>query len=451
MEVCMQCHLETTSRPLPNSLVRFGRGAYSYRPGEPLEDFVIHFDHAKGAGREEKFEIVNSVYRLRQSRCYLESKGKLGCTTCHNPHDAKRGSAAMEGYAKKCQSCHLAIASQAGHPKGADCAGCHMPRRRTEDVVHAVMTDHKIMRRPPQGNLLASRAEIHESRFNGDVALYYPEAAKDQELYLGVAQVVQKSNLAGGIQRLESLRSQEPKALFALGQAYEAQGNGQLAAARYREAVASDPGFAAAWRSLGELTGDVNALEKARSLAPQDAGVLHALGLAYRGAGRYKEAAAVLEQAVAADADFPAAHNALGGLYAASGDAVRAEAALREALRHQPDYAEAQENLGRLLAARESYVEAEFHLRAAIRWNSKGGWRALGELQAARAQWNEARKSFTAALASSPEDWPAWLGLGTAQAGLGDSAGARTSLRKAATGTDAAIRTEALEVLSQLR
>ncbi|MEO7653660.1 MAG: hypothetical protein ABIZ80_24640, partial [Bryobacteraceae bacterium] len=82
MEVCMQCHLETTSFPLPNSLIRFGRGAFSYRPGEPLERFILHFDHAKGTGREEKFEIVNSVYRLRQSPCFLESKGKLRCTTC---------------------------------------------------------------------------------------------------------------------------------------------------------------------------------------------------------------------------------------------------------------------------------------------------------------------------------------------------------------------------------
>ena len=36
MEVCMQCHLETTSSRLPNSIVRYGRSPFSYRPGEPL-------------------------------------------------------------------------------------------------------------------------------------------------------------------------------------------------------------------------------------------------------------------------------------------------------------------------------------------------------------------------------------------------------------------------------
>ena len=39
MEVCTQCHLETTSAPLPNAIRRFDRGPFSYRPGEPLSAF----------------------------------------------------------------------------------------------------------------------------------------------------------------------------------------------------------------------------------------------------------------------------------------------------------------------------------------------------------------------------------------------------------------------------
>src|SRR5207249_4956579 len=35
MEVCMQCHLETTTRSVPAMLPRFGRDVFSYRPGEP--------------------------------------------------------------------------------------------------------------------------------------------------------------------------------------------------------------------------------------------------------------------------------------------------------------------------------------------------------------------------------------------------------------------------------
>jgi len=38
-----------------------------------------------------------------------------------------------------------------------------MPSRRTQDVVHVVMTDHRIQRRPPPGDLTAPLAE-HESQ-----------------------------------------------------------------------------------------------------------------------------------------------------------------------------------------------------------------------------------------------------------------------------------------------
>src|SRR5262249_21935596 len=39
LDVCFQCHLESTSRRLPYSLRRYDRGFFSYRPGEPLEDY----------------------------------------------------------------------------------------------------------------------------------------------------------------------------------------------------------------------------------------------------------------------------------------------------------------------------------------------------------------------------------------------------------------------------
>jgi hypothetical protein len=60
MEVCMQCHLETTSFRLPNSIVRYERGPFSYIPGEPLQGFMLHFDRAGG---NDRFEIVSAAYR----------------------------------------------------------------------------------------------------------------------------------------------------------------------------------------------------------------------------------------------------------------------------------------------------------------------------------------------------------------------------------------------------
>ena len=48
-----------------------------------------------GTGHDEKFEAVSSVYRLRQSRCFAESEGRLTCQTCHNPHRVPRGEEAI--------------------------------------------------------------------------------------------------------------------------------------------------------------------------------------------------------------------------------------------------------------------------------------------------------------------------------------------------------------------
>src|SRR5207244_4611447 len=106
LQICMQCHLETTSGQLPPAMLRQGRGVFSYRPGEPLPDYMLHFDHASGARPHDKFELVSAVYRLRKSRCFLESGGALTCTTCHDPHKASRGDDAVRHYSAACLGGH---------------------------------------------------------------------------------------------------------------------------------------------------------------------------------------------------------------------------------------------------------------------------------------------------------------------------------------------------------
>src|SRR5262249_42510346 len=150
IELCLQCHLETTSTRLPHSILRFDRGAFSYRPGQPLSDYVLHFDQAPGTGWDDKFEIAHQAYRLRKSTCFQKSAGRLTCTTCHNPHAAMRGQAAIESYTAVCRRCHgpeleKRIAGKK-HTSAPNCLECHMPKRRTDDVVHVVMTDHFIQR-----------------------------------------------------------------------------------------------------------------------------------------------------------------------------------------------------------------------------------------------------------------------------------------------------------------
>ena len=244
MEVCMQCHLETTSLQLPHSIVKYGRNPFSYSPAEPLDNFMLFFDHAPGTKYKDDFEIAHSAYRLRQSKCFLQSK--MTCLTCHDPHDiphdTPRAAAATVHYNGVCVECHRTLAAQ--HPKAPDCVGCHMPKRRTQDVVRAVMTDHYIQRRPPPGDLLAlisEREEFDRNQYRGEVVPYYPSPlpqTPSNALYLAVAQVTQKSNLKAGLPRLaaeiEKQKPARPEFYVELGEAWLNAGNPKNRRAGFR-------------------------------------------------------------------------------------------------------------------------------------------------------------------------------------------------------------------------
>jgi predicted CXXCH cytochrome family protein len=507
MEACMVCHLETTSFPLPNAIQRYERGPFSYRPGEPMAAFILNFDHAPGTGREDKFEIVNAAYRLRRSACFLKSSGKMLCTTCHNPHDIPRGEEAARHYTAVCRQCHASAFDkqvEAGkHTRATACVDCHMPKRRTEDVVHVAATDHYIQRRKPAGDLLAERPERQEAGANayrGPVVLYYPETlphTPENDLDLAVAQVKQSSNLSEGIARLTAaIQKYSPgRAEYYLELAEALQNNGQLATALpvYREAVRRNPKFAVglqklgtALRRSGQYAESVQVLKQSLTAAPDVALTWHELGLTYRALGRAVDAVAAISKAVQLDPDLPEAHNNLGIIWFGRGEQVRAEAAFREAIRIRPDYADAHGNLANLLSAagnfgeardqfetalrlrpadaatRYNYAmllgrtghfeEAQQQLEASLRADPKfaDSHELLGDLLMASKQAQSAASHYREALRINPESGRAHLGLGTALVAAGDVDGALPHLQKAAAGPDSAIRQQAAELLRQL-
>jgi tetratricopeptide (TPR) repeat protein len=507
MEVCAQCHLETTSSPLPASMVRYERGPFSYQPGEPLADFILHFDHAPGAGRDDKFEISGSVYRLRQSECFRKSNGALTCTTCHNPHEVLRGGEAARHYTSACRSCHAAtidrLVAVGAHTKSNDCIGCHMPKRRTEDVVHAVMTDHYIQRRTPAGDLLAARAEprVDASVYRGEVVRYdNPRQQKpEDQLYLAIAQVVEQSNLTAGIARLQAAidkyRPARAEYYLQLGDALSNAGKFTEAFRRYREALLLEPKspgalerLALCFSALRQTSNAESALKEALEITPDSATRWVLLGGVRAQAGNAPAALAAFAKAIELDPQMPEAYNAAGAIWFETGDVPRAETALRRAILLQPNFAPAHSNLGNLLSASNRFEEARYHFEAALRLKenyngarynyalalikvhradeaqaqveailrddpaSAGAHELLGNLLVAKGQRARAIEQYREAVRIEPDFARADLEMGAALADSGDLAGAIEHLQKAAqSGTDGAAREEARKLLEKLK
>ncbi len=405
LEVCLQCHLKSTNSRLPYAIRRFGRG-YSYRPGEPLSDSILHFDRARPG---DQFEITHSAYRLMKSACFVKSKGALLCTTCHDPHGAS------ENYVRACRSCHSGPLS-AGHPGSQDCVGCHMPKRRTEDVVHAVMTDHFIQRHQPARDLLAPLSEERETEatsYRGEVALLYPPTlppTPENALYLAVAQVAEGADLANGIPRLQQAidthHPREAEFYFFLADAYRQTGQNGKSIQYYEEALRRKPDFLPARLNLATILSKPEAartLEIAAKNAPRNPAVLNKLAEAYLDLGKSAEAKAALERALALDPDFAEAYENLGDLEA-----------LRHAIRLRPGSATSHNNLANLLQTAGDFTRADYHFKTSLGLNPKDAAVHFnyGRALAARGKLDQGQARFEAALRLNPDFAEAATALG---------------------------------------
>lgn len=383
LDICLQCHLETTSGPLPNAIRRYDRGPFSFRPGEPFSAFQLSFDHAPGTGREGKFEIVSSVYRLRQSKCFLQTQGpdspqKLTCTSCHDPHDIRHGQAGLDRYNQACVRCHPAttLAAHAPAPSG-NCVGCHMPKRRAEDVVHTVITDHLIQRRPPP-NLLAELPERQGPalEYHGEVIPYAPASLGQDDLYTAVAQVAHKSNLEAGIPRLQTeiakRKPEWPEFYMELGDALQRAGRSAESAEAYRAALEKKPRSALLWarlamplRALGKSQEPLEAMLKSVGADPNQPETWYNLGLLQSDLGDKQSAIASFRKSISLDPEFAESHNSLGTVLAETGQAPEAEAELRNALKLRPALPAPHAQLAYILANRGSLEEAVWHFERA--------------------------------------------------------------------------------------
>jgi predicted CXXCH cytochrome family protein len=205
-DVCAQCHLLGEQR-----VVRRGRQREEFRPGLPLPLFEAVFvrhpdfvDYAKSVGHFEQMAI---------SRCAQESRGALGCISCHDPHVKPAPQAAAAYFRDRCARCHNADGVQCAAPlaqrqteNGDSCIACHMPRNPTSNVVHTSLTDHRILRRPAAGS------SAPKGRFTPDqlpIAPFQPDRIGDDlehQRDLGIALVHMSDTLKSPAPALQAHR-----------------------------------------------------------------------------------------------------------------------------------------------------------------------------------------------------------------------------------------------------
>ncbi len=501
IEVCLQCHLETSNEKLPYAVVRLDRAQFSYVPGQPLSGYELIFNRSQG--NLNNFEVAQAGYRLRESQCFLKSAGKLRCTSCHNPHDIPHGPQAITHYNQVCLGCHQAVTASATAPHTADanCVSCHMPKRRTDDAVHVVMTEHLISRRPPPGDLLADKSERPETQpYQGEVVPYYPAkvaSTQDDQLTVAVAQVREQSNLKVGLPQLASLiekyHPESPSYYAELAQGYGAAGDAASAVKYFEEASKRDPDsanrliqWADALGGTGQWPLAEEKLRRATELAPDDPAAWGKLGWALWQQNKAAEAQAALTKAISLGPEVPDLYNNLGLVLWGVGDRAAAEKQFRAALRIQPGVAEWRLNLGRALASQGQLAEASFQMEQSVRFKpsyaearldyarvltdlnrpddaekqaklaveadprSGAGHEIYGALLYGRGDLSGASRELADAVQLQPQDWRAQYELGIVLARQGDRAGAIQHLTAAAQGPDPNARAAAEQALHGL-
>ncbi len=508
-EVCLQCHLETTSSRLPASVIQPGRGIFSWRPGESLADFILYFDRAGGSTQTDSVELVSAPYRLAKSACVLSGGKPLTCITCHDPHIALSPEESVAKTDRICASCHQAgidtLAAQGRHTTARDCVTCHMPQARAADVVHASIRDHLIsLPRGISGRTGAppvrANAEINARQYASPMRVKSRSTIRMLSLQPGrTTQFHSQSrrrnpNPVQALLRLDRLtadyRGARPEMAAEIAQAFLILAQPQKALFWYRQALEKSPGnrsylsgVANAEQAAGRPDLAAESFAQAVALAPWETDLLLSLGQSYVKQGKFADALRTLRDAVGRNPESAAGWNDLGSALLRAGTFPEAESALREAVRIQPEFASIRMNLADALIRQHKLKEAREQLDEAIRIGGRGetaeaAWYATllatGSAEQALKTWNasfaaqvagahnnlgtvfasenkpdDAIREYRLAVAADPQSALAQFNLGVTLFGRGLTTEAIPLLRKASESADPGIRAAARSLLDR--
>ncbi|MBG80151.1 MAG: hypothetical protein CMJ39_05505 [Phycisphaerae bacterium] len=356
-DLCLQCHMQPSSRL--GSLVRpFDRGVFSYRPGEPLAEYLAHIDFPQEDLDEPAFDINHHGYQMQESAC-VKLGGRISCLECHDAHHKLSPMQIQDRTRTTCMKCHQPEACrvedvmQIPIAKAQDCASCHMPHRVPDDAIHTSITDHRIQKPrtfpapptmdgpPPQ--------EV-------DGVLLNAEKFKDdphKDAYPLIGEML--TNDTRHVDDLAEILEDDKRipTRMVLAQGYEQAGQKE-ASRRILEGLIQDaPWNTTADVNLATLDLEEGKLEQARTrlesiveLTPLSYNAWLNLSLIHQQQNRPDEALQAAQEAARLRPLDPAPHTRVGMLLAARGDFAAAADALAEAEALMPGDASNGYNLG---------------------------------------------------------------------------------------------------------
>jgi len=355
LDVCNQCHLQTTV-----SVLREGRTIFGFQPSEALSNHLALFVAHDETGAEDDVAVVSHAERMRLSACFRATRTAerpLECLTCHNPHEGFREQGPRY-FNDTCTRCHNAeaLASQMAQPEvrqqhaaTANCIRCHMPKVEASDAPHATFTDHwiRVVGGEPAASVPDRPRAVMEPYFERDAG------NREGQRYLGMALIVhgrQQNSprlMATGAATLEAglgADTTHGEAYFLLGVAYQQLGALDRAIPALERAVRADPRVPQRLSALAQAyeddARDPRVVERlyrqALGIQPALADVRVRYGHFLQAQGRVEEAVAAYEAALAEQPWFDAAALALGTALVARHQEALAEEAFRKALHLNP-------------------------------------------------------------------------------------------------------------------
>ena len=382
-DVCFQCHMQPMSQR--TSFIRnFGQSDYGYLPGQRLSEYMTYFEPDRDNELADHFEINHHPYRLRQSKCFTKTDGGIRCTDCHDPHRKISKIDQSNFYRRKCLTCHSGadcLDVENGRKADANCIACHMPERRTTDVVQVTMTDHKISRKPA-ANLTDPLNEIDvpidmairpyptsdkvKLEYAYRVYEYFARALDDDEssielLSKSVAEnetsatepklqllqkLIEQRQFNAADNLLSTFEDKKPTSpTFKTNKALVSIGNGETedAIKQLQSMLKTTPANPSAWYNLGiafakkdQSEDAIASWKKAIDLRPQYVKPRIKLGSLYALNGRYDEAAKQFQISIQNDTRNLEAYLKLSAVYRRTNNWHEATLLLRDALKIRP-------------------------------------------------------------------------------------------------------------------